>query len=537
MIKKYTRRFLYSLFICLTALVSLNIHASTVLKGQGYDQHVELNWSENAQQSATYHIYVSISGGEWQHRQTTTESTIIDFIGEEGNNLSLRYKLHKLSNNELVELDTIALNTRTFSDEELLEMVQRYTFRYFWNFADDATGWAKERIPDNGRALVTSGGTGFGIMSIITASERAWITREQAVNHLLKITLSLSTVERFHGMWGHWYENEVLVPFSRYDDGGDIVESAFMAQGLLTARQYFDGDNASERQLREEITQLWHDMEWSWYSKNERRPNEHVLTWHWSKNYAWRMNHAVKGYNEALIAYVLAAASPSYPINAQVYHKGWAWGFEENFTFRNLNEYYGIALPLGNAKKMGGPLFFSHYSYLGLNPKGLRDRYANYWQQNKRQTLINRAYAIDNPLAWKGYGEDFWGITAGDKVPSGYTARSPGKHDLGTISPTAALSSMPYTPAESMAVLKNLYYKHGKEAFGLLGFYDGINLSKSNDPAMQVRKTYLAIDQGPIVVMIENYRSSLLWDHFMKDPDVKRGLKKLDFTINGNLPD
>lgn len=268
-------------------------------------------------------------------------------------------------------------------------------------------------------------------------------------------------------------------------------------------------------------------MEWNWYTRGED-----VIYWHWSKNYGWKMDHPIRGYNEALIVYVLAAASPTYGISDKPYHKGWAGRNVD--TFQNYQDYYGIALPLGNKAHKGGPLFFAHYSFMGLDPRGLRDRYANYWEQNRRHTLINRAYCLDNPYGWKGYGEDFWGLTAGDKVPAGYTAHAPGfQRDHGTITPTAALSSMPYTPKESMQVLKNLYYNHGKELFGEMGFYDGINLSVSDKPEAQVRKTYLAIDQGPIVGMIENYRSGLLWDYFMRDSDVHRGLEKLGFTAHG----
>jgi len=193
-----------------------------------------------------------------------------------------------------------------------------------------------------------------------------------------------------------------------------------------------------------------------------------------------------------------------------------------------------MVLPLGNKRWFGGPLFFAHYSYLGLDPRGLSDQYANYWQQNRRQTLINRAYCIDNPYGYKGYGEDFWGITASDKVPEGYSAHAPGfRRDLGTIAPTAAISSMPYTPKESMMVLKNLYRNHGRELWGKYGFYDAINLTTLDDPAKQVRKNYIGIDEGPIIDMIENYRSGLLWNNFMKNTDILKGLKKLGFKRYG----
>ena len=522
---KGLRRFATVSALCWVAQVGLmNTALAAELTAQGYDRHVELHWPELAKDGTEYTLMVKQGNGDWQERVSVSDSTAIDFTGDLGRNLSLTYKLVNAESGD--SLGQVDVSTRDFSDEELLDMVQRYTFRYFWDFADPKSGWARERSPNpKDGDIITSGGTGFGIASVITGAERGWITREQAVDRMLKLTKSLREFERFHGMWAHWYnaQSQDVFHFSKYDDGGDTVESAFMAQGLLTARQYFEGDNAKETQLRKEITELWEAMEWDWYTQGED-----VVYWHWSKNHGWKMNHPIKGYNEALIVYVLAASSPTHGTSDAPYHKGWAgWNVS---TFRNFEDYYGMALPLGNKEHKGGPLFFAHYSFMGLDPRGLQDRYANYWQQNVRHTLINRAYCLDNPFGWEGYGEDFWGLTAGDKVPEGYTAHAPGfQRDHGTITPTAALSSMPYTPDESMKVLKNLYYNHGKTLFGKMGFYDGVNLSVSDNPQEQVRKTYLAIDQGPIVGMIENYRSGLLWEFFMRDPDVQKGLKKLGF--------
>ncbi|WP_337880072.1 glucoamylase family protein [Rheinheimera sp.] len=494
----------------------------------GYDRHVELSCAELCAADQSYPLQVSVNGGPWQTRSKVQRGLQQDFTGDLGQNLQLTYRL--LSADGTQPLATASTQTRDFSDEELLEMIQRYSFRYFWDYADPQTGWARERIPNPiDGDIITSGGTGFGIAAVITGAERGWISREQAVERLLKLTASLKKLERFQGMWAHWYHHQShkAYNFSKYDDGGDIVESAFMAQGLLTARQYFNRPSPQEQQLRQDITALWHDMNWNWYTQGQD-----ILYWHWSKNHGFAMDHPIKGYNEALIVYVLAAASPTHPIQDTVYHKGWAGHKVE--TFRNYQDYYGMALPLGNKEQKGGPLFFAHYSFMGLDPRGLQDKYANYWQQNVRHTLINRAYSIDNPFGWKGYAEDFWGLTAGDHLPKGYAAHAPGPYsDKGTVIPTAALSSMPYTPAESMQVLKNLYYNHGKYLFGNMGFYDAINLSVSDDPAQQVRTNYLAIDQGPIVGMIENYRSALLWNYFMQDPDVQRGLSRLGFSRHG----
>lgn len=403
------------------------------------------------------------------------------------------------------------------SDDELLDVVQRQTFRYFWDYAHPVSGMARERSNrpfDYGDEVVTTGGTGFGIMATVVAVNRGWITRDSAARHLLKIVKFLADASSYHGVMPHWMDGTTgkTIPFSRKDDGADLVETSFLFQGLLTARQYFNLDNEVETQLRNRINWLWNDIEWDWFT----RDGQDVLYWHWSPNNGWSMNFAVKGFNECLIMYVLAASGERHPVNADIYHDGWV---QSNF-FKNGKEFYGIKLPLGF--DFGGPLFFSHYSFLGLNPKGLTDRYADYWEQNQNHTLINRAHCIANPNHFEGYGENCWGLTSSDNH-KGYKAHSP-TNDHGVISPTAALSAFPYTPEYSMQALRHFYYDLGDKIWSEYGFVDAFDESKG-----WYAKSHLAIDQGPIIVMIENYRSGLLWDLFMSCPEVIHGLKKLDF--------
>ena len=506
------------------------ITAQSDFKAEGYDSHVELTWNLDDEVDL-YRIYAAIDEDEeFSLRGETSEDYFLDFVTDIGRNIDLIYKLVPVvDGKEQKAMGPLSSSIRDFTDEELLEMVQRYTFRYFWDFGEPNTGLSHERTKSKQGNIITIGGSGFGVMVLIVGAERGWITREQAVDRLLHATDFLQKTDRFHGMWAHWYnaESGTVREFGKMDNGGDIVESAFMMQGLLTAKQYFNADNKKEEQLRERITQLWHDMEWDWYTNGGNK-----LIWHWSPDFGFAKDHGIRGYNECLIAYILGVCSPTHSIPIEAYHKSWAgW---DNPNFANYTEYFGMILPLGNKRWYGGPLFFAHYSYLGLDPRGLSDKYANYWIQNRRHTLINRAYCIDNPYGYKGYGEDFWGLTAGDRVPEGYTAHAPGYiRDQGTVTPTAALSSMPYTPKESMKVLKNLYQNYGKELWGPYGFYDGINLSVSDKPEEQVRKTYIGIDQGPIIIMIENYRSGLLWENFMKNEDILKGLKKLGFKRHG----
>lgn len=404
------------------------------------------------------------------------------------------------------------------SDSALLDEVQKQTFKYFWDFAHPVSGMARERSNTDagyGHETVTVGGTGFGIMSVIVAVERGWISRDTAAKFLLKMAAFLVKANSYHGVFPHWMDGATgkVIPFSRKDDGGDLVETSYLFQGLLCARQYFNGDNRVERAFRDRVAWMWQDIEWNWYTQGQD-----VLYWHWSPNNGWAMNFPVRGFNECLIMYILAASSPNerYQVRSSVYHRGWAI----SDFFKNGKQFYGYTLPLGF--DYGGPLFFSQYSFLGLDPRGLKDRYADYWEQNKNHTLINRAYCVDNPKQFKGYGENCWGLTASDTY-NGYNAFSPA-NDEGTITPTAALSAFPYTPEYSMKALKHFYYDLGDKIWGEYGFTDAFNETKN-----WYAKSYLAIDQGPIVAMIENYRSGLIWKLFMSCPEIQNGLKKLDF--------
>ena len=423
--------------------------------------------------------------------------------------------------------DSTQVQRAQISDDSLLTLVQYRTFQYFWDGAEPTSGAARERYhsdnvyPENDKHIVTSGGTGFGVMAILVGIERDFITRQQGYERLNKLVDWLAKADRFHGVWPHWLNGETgkVKPFSPNDDGGDLVETAYLAQGLLCVREYFKNGSEQEKALAGKIDKLWREIEFDWH----RKDNQNVLYWHWSPKNAWKMNFPVEGYNECLIMYVLAAASPTHTIPAEVYHEGWA----RKGAMKNdpAHKQYGYHLDLkhNGAQQFGGPLFWSHYSFLGLDPRKLKDRYADYWEHNKNHTLINRQYCIENPKGYKGYGETSWGLTA-SYSRNGYAAHSPNE-DLGVISPTAAISSFPYTPDASMQAVKYWYYNLGDKVFGDYGFYDAF--SEHFDWYLP---RYLAIDQGPAVVMIENHRSGLFWKLFMSAPEVQTGLKKLGFT-------
>src|SRR4051812_4070807 len=426
---------------------------------------------------------------------------------------------------------------KNLSDSALLDVVQRQTFRYFWHYAHPVSGLARER--DNtvrgeyywdfineaynepnlsthnyGPEACAIGGTSFGIMATIVAVNRGWIGRDTAVKRLKKMVEFLLHADSYHGIFPHFMNGATgkTIAFGRLDDGADIVETSYLLMGLLCAREYFNAKTEQETYLRNRITQLWQTANWNWHTANGNA----MLYWHWSPLNDFDMNFPIRGWNECLITYVMSASSPVHPIAPEVYYNS----FVNSTSYINDKTYYGIKLPLGF--EYGGPLFFAHYTFQGIDPHGLKDWHTDYWEQNTNHTLINRAYCIDNPKKYKGYSENCWGLTAGDSY-KGYVAHCP-QEDFGVIQPTAALSSFPYTPEYSMQVLRHFYYDLGDKIWGEYGFADGFSETQN-----WYAKTHLAIDEGPIVVMIENYRTGLLWKLFMNIPDIQNGLKRLGF--------
>lgn len=409
--------------------------------------------------------------------------------------------------NIVTQLDPADKKPR-ISNDALLDLVQKQTIKYFYDYAHPTSGMSRERL--NSGNTVTSGGTGFGIMAVIVGMERDFIPHNDGINHFNKIVTFLETSDRFHGVWSHWIDgaNGKVIPFSTKDNGGDLVETSFLVQGLITLRQYLKPADTVGNNMINRINKLWRDVEWDWYRKN----NENVLYWHWSPNYNWEMNFPLYGYFEEQITYILAAASPTHSIPKVVYTNGYG----KNGAIVRNGIHYNIKLPL----ETPAPLFWVQYSYLGMDPH-FSDDYANYWEQNVNATKINQAYCIANPKKFYGYSDKCWGLTASDNQ-QGYSAHSP-TNDLGVITPTAALSSFPYTPEESTKALEFFYYTLGDKLWGDYGFYDSFNLSTG-----WIASSFLAIDQGPIVVMIENHRTGLLWNLFMSAPEIQDAKTKLN---------
>jgi hypothetical protein len=485
---------------------------------RGYECHADLSWRV-VDGASVYRVYRgSAEAGPYQLMQTTARLSATDWVCDEGQSQPFFYRVAAVGSDGQESAPSLALGATSslMDDDALVEMVQRATFRYFWDFGHPVSGMARERSNGNGE-VVTTGGTGFGVMGVVIGASRGWISREAAVQRLINICSFLQFAERFHGVFPHWMNGTTgkVIPFSQFDNGGDLVETAFLFQGLLTARNYFDGAGALETGLRSVIDGLWEEVEWSWY----RRNNSSVLYWHWSPNYGWQMNFPLRGFNETQIVYLLAAAAPLHKVPGSLYQSGWLGS-----GYNNFSSYYGY--PVFCGPYGGGPLFFSHYSYLGFDPRGVKDNCCNYFIRNRNHARIQQAYATLNPKQYEGYSADCWGLTASDDPFVGYKAHDIAyANDNGTITPTAALSSMPYTPEESLRALRHFYRVLGKDIWGPYGFYDAFN-----ETANWVAPSYLAIDQGPILIMLENYRTGLLWEYFMKSPEIGPALTSLGFV-------
>lgn len=502
------------------------------MKAVGHDSRIDLRWEPAHEDDLLgYFVYRSASAdGPFLKLNVAPHEMHVysDFIGENGKTFYYRVGKVFAGRPEAEEFSaTVSADTAAMNDEQLLTSVQEATFRYFWDHAHPVSGLAFERgrtgrLPGSRRRRAcATGGTGFGLMGIMIGAERGFVSRQRAADRVLKIvSFFQDKADRYHGVWPHWLNGETgkTIPFSvnRHDDGADLVETSYLIQGMLTVRSYFDRDNSAESEIRRRVTQLWHEVEWDFFLQH---PDSKRLYWHWSPQHGWKINLAIVGYNECMITYLLAIASPTHAIPADCYYEGWA----SNPRYRNGETYYEHKLWVG--KPMGGPLFWTHYSFLGFDPRGKRDRFCDYFENSRNTSRINQAYCIENPGGHKGYSELAWGLTASD-VPHGYRANAPGRDD-GTIAPTAAISSMPYTPAESLAAMKHFYHEYGDRLWGEFGFRDAFNLDRN-----WFADSYIAIDQGPIICMIENYRTGLCWRMFMSNPEIEPMLNAIGWKAS-----
>ena len=508
--------------------------APTGFTVQAQERHFDLTWEPAPDiNGVSYRIHRSLNGRDFTPIATrpANYARAVDWIGRTGQTASYRVSAVDVTGQESPLSSAASGQTRKFNDAELLDMVQAGCFRYYWELAHPVAGLAPEIVPGD-RNLIATGGNGFGLMALTVATERGYVTRDAAVGRLLKAVRFLARADRFHGVWPHFLDGNTgraVAYFGKYDNGGDLVETAFLMQGLLAARQYFDRDTSAEREIRETITRLWHEAEWDWY---RRDPDSEVLYWHWSPDHGFHISHPLIGWNETLIVYLLAIASPTHAVPASLYHTGWAGQSERAVQYRrnwsrtldgsrytNGNSYYGIPLAVGEGN--GAELFFTQFSFMGFDPRGIRDAYANYFDNNRAIARINHAYCVDNPRRHVGYGSDCWGLSAGINAGGG---RPLPRDDNGTINCMAALGAMPYTPKESLAALKHFYRDLGGKVWGAYGFHDGFNATQN-----WFEEVYMALNQAPITVMIENHRTGLIWNRFMANPEIRQGLERIGF--------
>jgi exo beta-1,2-glucooligosaccharide sophorohydrolase (non-reducing end) len=503
----------------------------------GYERHIDISWDPPPGDNfRRFIIYRSTDAKTFFPIGTQVRgiNRYCDFVGTTGQKFYYKVTTSDQMYRESSLSSPVSAATHPMTDDELLTMLQQACFRYYWEGADPDSGMTRECIPGDDR-IVATGASGFGIMALVVGVDRGFITREHGAQRLIKIVGFLEKAPRYHGVWSHFMNGatgQSLPVFGMFDNAGDLVETSFLVQGLLTARQYFHQSTPLETELRQRITLLWQGVEWDWYQRNIA--GDEALYWHWSPNWAWHLNHRLTGPNEVMIVYLLAIASPTHPVPASLYYTGWAgqseaaikyrrgWGeTHDGDHYRNGHTYYGIKPDVGVGS--GGPLFFTHYSYLGFDPHTLTDAYTNYFQNNQNIARINLAYSIENPGHHQGYGPNAWGLTAGDG-PEGYIAQAPQlRSDKGNITPTGALASFPYIPEASMAAFKHYYRDLGDPLWGVYGFRDAYNPDKD-----WFSPIYMGLNQAPIAVMIENYRTGLVWKAFQSSPEIQSMLEKLD---------
>ncbi|HEX4020937.1 MAG TPA: glucoamylase family protein [Acidobacteriaceae bacterium] len=493
------------------------------VRAEGYERHIDISWRPI--QDPDFDQYVisrSIGGKPFQPIgvQRPGVNRYADYLGDPHITASYKVSARTSSLQESSLSAAATASTHPMTDDELLTMVQKASFRYYWEGAEPHSGMTREDMPGNDD-IVATGASGFGIMALVVGVDRGFITRQQGIDRLLQITSFLQRANRYHGAWPHFMSGSTghrLPVFGMFDNGADLVETSFLMEGLLTARQYFKGDSAQEKELYARITDLWQGVDWEWFRAT---PKRQALYWHWSPEYSWYIANRLTGWNEVMITYLLAIASPTHGVPASLYYTGWA-GEGVHSQYVNGKTYYGIKLDVGTGT--GGPLFFTDYSYMGFDPRGKRDKYADYFENNRNQALINQAYCIQDPNHWKGLGQNSWGITAVDG-PQGYVPyEATANLDDGTIAPTGAISAYAYTPEASLLALKHFYRDLGAQVWSIYGFRDAFNLQQNWYSGIT-----MGLNQAPMVVMIENHRTGLIWRNFMANPEITSMLQRIGF--------
>ena len=431
--------------------------------------------------------------------------------------------------------------------EKFLDTLERQTFQWFWDLADPRTFLIPDRAPTKSFSSVAA--VGFGLTAYTIGAERGWVTRAEAADRVAKTLRFLVEapdgdtprgMTRYRGFFYHFLVMETGERFENVELS--TIDTTLLAAGALSCQSYFDREDAVEAQIRADADTLYRRIEWTWASP---RPPGVSMGWTPEEgfhSYNW------KGYDEAMILYVLALGSPTHPIDAAAWPewtKTYKWG-----------PYYG------EEHVNFSPLFGHQYSHVWIDYRGIRDDYMrkkgiDYFENSRRATYSQRAYAARNPGEFAGYGPDVWGLTACDgpldgertirgkkRKFAGYAARGASLlHviDDGTLAPTAAASSLPFAPEIVLPALREMTRRWGSHVRNQYGFLDAFNPTL-DDPSITspqgtivdgvgwFDRDQLGIDQGPIVAMLENYRSELVWKTMRKNPYIVAGLRRAGFT-------
>jgi len=432
------------------------------------------------------------------------------------------------------------------ADEALLDDLERRSFDYFWELADPRTLLIPDRAPTPSFSSVAA--VGFGLTAYAIGAERGWVTREQArdrVRHVLQFFLDAPEgpqprgVTSYKGFFYHFLDMKTGHRFETVELS--TIDTTLLLAGVLMCQSYFDRDDPGEAAIRDLAERLYRRVDWTFA---QVRPP--------AVSHGWRPESGFiisdwKGYNEAMILYVLALGSPTHPVGPEAWE---AW----TSTYQ-WHDYFG------QEHLTFGPLFGHQYSHVWIDFRGIRDAYMrgkgiDYFENSRRAAYSQHAYAVKNPGGWRGYGDTLWGLTASDgpldvtlridgrdRTFHTYWARGTSPQELtddGTLVPTAAAASLPFAPEIVLPAIREMRQRYGEHLYGRYGFLDAFNPTFDVDVKPQHGKVvrglgwfdtdYLGIDQGPIVAMIENYRSGLVWRVMRRNPHVRRGLERAGFS-------
>ena len=431
--------------------------------------------------------------------------------------------------------------------DNLITGLQERTFRFFWDTTDPANGLAPDRWPTPSFASIAA--VGFALTAYPIGVAHGWITREQARQRTLATLTFFANAPQgkdptgFSGYKGFFYHFLGTTKGQRFARSElSTIDTALLLAGVLFAQSWFDGEHPEEARIRRLADQLYGAVEWDWITP--RAPFV-AMGWHPETGFIpsdWNI------YNESLILYILALGSPTHPLPPDTWAK-WTARFDPSWDTSTIDNYFtGFA-----------PLFGHQYSQIWIDFRGMVDDYSKrrgitYFENSKRATYAQQRYAIANAGKFAGYGADVWGLTACDgpgdfkRTIGGtpyeffsYSARGPGDRDDGTIAPTAALGSIAFAPEIVVPTAQAMVARYGRAIYGRYGFLDAFNPTLT-DPAAPllhgqivpgigwVDKDYLGIDQGPIVAMIENWRSGMIWRTMRRNPHIRRGLERAGFT-------